>query len=178
MMFLKMFSQLFSGGSAPEVPTKPKPAKAAKPKAPPKAKASPKPKKPRKPKGPVPNEVERTHASGPFSETRDATPEPAPTKTTLEYDDVSNDGDAPPPPLDETDWTVSESGSVNSDDDEGYDASSMAMSEESHMCGSLGSNAASPSFLAGLGSSEGVRAIEKKRPPGISVTFDDDSWID
>ena len=175
-----MFSQLFSGGSAPELPTNPKKpkttAKAAKPKAPPKAKASPKPKKPRKPKGPVPNEVERTHASGPFLATREATPEPAPTKTTLEYDNVSNDEDAPPPPSDDADWTVSEGGSVNSDD-EGYDASSMAMSEDSHMCGSLGSNA-SPSFLAGLGSSEGVRAIEKKRPPGIAVTFDDDSWIE
>ena len=170
-----MFTTLFSG-VAPEPKGKAK-AKAkanppAKTPASPKPKPKPKPKPRKKPTGPVPVEIERTHASGPFTATREPTPEPAPAKT-LEYDDVSNDDDPPP---DDAEWTVSESGSVNSDGEEGYDVSSMAMSDD--VCGSLGSNP-SPKFgLAGLGSSEGTRAIEKKRPPGIMVTFDDDSWID
>lgn len=163
-----MFTQLFTGSAAPG----PEPTAKAKPKAKAKAKPKAKGKAKAKPAGPVPVEVERTHASGPFTATREPTPEPAPAQT-LEYDDVSNDED---PPADDAEWTVSESGSVDSGDEEGYEVSSMAMSDD--VCGSLGSNP-SPKFgLAGLGSSEGTRMVEKKRPPGIAVTFDDDSWIE
>lgn len=184
-MFCELFGVDTAQSKAPAKPAKAKaPAKAkpAKAKAPAEAKA----KTAKSKKAPKPASVTQI-ASGPFEATREKSPEPAPQRSgaALDYDDFAGpladplaDSLADPlaDPL-EDGWSE---GEAHEDEDPGdsdaeienYDATSMTMSED--LCGSVES---SPGFLNDF-SDRVTRIVEKKRPPGIAVTFDDDSWID
>jgi hypothetical protein len=100
----------------------------------------------------------------PFKHVRERSPEPAEVATQLEYEDLAPESD---------DWMLEDldppAEELTDDDEElNYEATSMT-DELEHVCGSVGS---SPGFFE-----RRVVSIDKKRPPGIAVTFDDDSWI-
>lgn len=149
-----MFSDLFKN---PEKKAK-KTAAVTKPK---------KPKNPKKPKKekdtvPVPSAAQQTTDYAPFDHVVEESPE-ATQAETLEYDIIEDElGSA---------WDEEE---CMEDSDAGseinYEATSIA-DETEQLCGSITS---SPGFMYEHRSVK----VEKKRPPGISITFDDDSWID
>lgn len=129
---------------------------------------NPKPTKVKKPKtkkkkGPEPQKAEQECA--PYEHIQEASPEPADVIDTLEYDLLQED---------EFDEWDAES-IVDSDVESNYDVSSMSRHDDDQPETLFGSVQSSPGFMSGLKSSV---TVEKKRPPGITVSFDDDSWIE
>jgi hypothetical protein len=118
--------------------------------------------KPRASKSVKPMAVDQLGA--PFEHVREASPEPADV-TQLEYDHL--EPDLEPPVNDE--WMDEElSEEYMTDEELNYEATSMT-EECDHVCGSIGS---SPGFFE-----RKTVKVGKQRPPGIAVTFEDDSWI-
>jgi len=122
-----------------------------------------KPKKKRE-QHPKPATVEQI-SSGPFTLKREKSPEPAPIPA-LDYEYLEE----------EDDWVQEEHEDFEEEchesDAETYDCTSMTMSEEDP--GIYGSVESSPGMYFGHRNV----VVEKKRPPGIALCFDDDSWID
>jgi hypothetical protein len=158
----EMFSELFSAAKAHPKPAAKKKTAKKKP-----AAAAPKKKK----AGPEPHSVDQECA--PFDHIEEASPEPAKVAT-LEYDILQEE--------DYNEWDVEEDEFQLSDDDESnYEVSSVSRNgdeddlEDEAPYGSIQS---SPGlFMQGLKSMSSVK-VEKKRPAGIAVSFDDDSWIE
>jgi hypothetical protein len=152
-----MFSELFAAKPAP-----PEKAKATK-----KKPAPPKKKKPKA--GPEPQKADQECA--PFEHVEEASPEPAKVAT-LEYDLLQEE--------DYNEWDADDEFQL-SDDESNYEVSSMSRNgddddilEDDVPYGSIQS---SPGlFMQGLKSTS--VQVEKKRPAGIAVSFDDDSWIE
>lgn len=131
---------------------------------PPVAKPPKAPKKPSKPKAkakkdPAPSTAQQP--SAPFEHVVETSPEAAEVEM-LEYEDI------------EEEWDVHEEDS-DAGSEVNYDATSIDPADaDDVLCGSIGS---SPGFMtAGVAGLRSVK-VEKKRPPGIAVSFDDDSWI-
>jgi len=143
-----MISHLFGKQT---VADHPKPAKVKKPK--------------KKKKGPEPRKAEQECA--PFEHVQEASPEPADVADTLEYDLLQED---------EFDEWDAES-TMDSDGESNYEVSSISRhDDDDHPDTLFGSVQSSPGFMSGLKPSSVT--VEKKRPPGIAVSFDDDSWIE
>lgn len=129
----------------------------------------PKPVKVKKPKkkkkGPEPRKADQECA--PFEHVQEASPEPADVADTLEYDLLQEDE------FDEWDAETT----MDSDGESNYEVSSVSRhDDDDHPDTLFGSVQSSPGFMSGLKSSSVT--VEKKRPPGIAVSFDDDSWIE
>lgn len=160
-----MFSELFN--TAKSHPTPPKKTAKKKASAPKKKSTTPKKKK----TGPEPHSADQECA--PFDHVEEASPEPAKVAT-LEYDVLQEE--------DCEDWDVDDEFQL-SDDESNYEVSSMSRDdgEEDDILDDevpYGSIQSSPGlFMQGLKSTSSVK-VEKKRPSGIAVSFDDDSWIE
>ena len=122
--------------------------------------------KPKKPKQQHPKAAaaEQTRAVAPFESVRETSPEPAPVEA-LEYDEIALEEFDDIPEADEYEEDAS-------DIEENYDATSMSLSDHEEPCGSL---ASSPGIFFARRVKE--PKDPKHRPPGIALTFDDDSWI-
>jgi hypothetical protein len=154
-----MFCQLF-GVEDKKPPPKAPPAK---PKPPPKkskkkAVAAPPPSLP----DPKPQNAEQECA--PFEHVEEASPEPADVAT-LEYDVLQEEEF-------EKEW---DEDFEHSDVESNYEVSSISRhdDDEDQADDLYGSIQSSP----GVFMKSSIK-VEKKRPPGIAVTFDDDSWIE
>ncbi len=145
-----MFSELFN--AQPLV----KPSKTKKPK---KTAAPPKKKKV---KGPEPQDAGQECA--PFDHVEETSPEPADIDT-LDYDVLQEEDDF---------------GDFQRSDDEesNYEVSSISRNDEDDLLDDLpyGSIQSSPGLF--MNEFKSSVKVEKKRPPGIALSFDDDSWID
>lgn len=153
-----MFCELFGVPQLPVAKAEPGKHSQAKP---PKAKPAKK-KAPKKPKTIVPMVMDQLGA--PFEHTIEDSPEPADIDQ-LEYESLEL------PTNDE--WMEEEiqlpEELTDDEDNDNYEATSMT-EDCDEVCGSIGST--SPGFFE-----KKIVKIEKLRPPGIAVTFDDDSWI-
>jgi hypothetical protein len=149
-----MLSQLFGGDLPPPKPH-------------PKKKSTTAARKKKEPKAAV---IEHQQPSAPFKHTREKSPEPAPVDT-LDHNDIE-DTTWSVPLEDDDEFAECRESDVEEDN---YDATSMTMSPEPE-AGSppYGSVESSPGFFLERRS----RDVSKKRPPGIALSFDDDSWID
>lgn len=153
-----MFSELFSAAKS-----HPTPAKSAK------KKKAPAPKKKKK-TGPEPHPADQECA--PFDHIEEASPEPAKVAT-LEYDLLQEE--------DYNEWDADDDFQL-SDDESNYEVSSVSRNgDDDDILDDevpYGSIQSSPGlFMQGLKSTSSVK-VEKKRPAGIAVSFDDDSWIE
>lgn len=153
-----MFCQLFGVDAQPHV-AKPKHAKTQAKKAP--KVTQRKTKKPNpKPKSqePEPQVIEN---GAPYEHVKEDSPDPC-EMDTLMYEELEQADQH------DDDWESE----VKDDESLNYDATSISEKEDSFGC----SVESSP----GMFFERKLRSviIEKKRPPGIAVTFDDDSWID
>lgn len=106
--------------------------------------------------GPKPRRASGQPAA-PFEYDSDPSPEPAEADT-LEYDWLEEEEHAA-------------TSDISEDDEPNYDATSLT--DDEFQCGSIDS---SPTFLHDV--NKRTIKIERHRPPGIAVTFDDESWID
>jgi hypothetical protein len=114
------------------------------------------------PKTPIaPSAAEQTAEFGPFEHVVEESPEAAVVENALDYEDIDI--------LDE-EWPDDCCSEVGSEIN--YEATSVDMSVDETEC--VGSMTSSPGFIFKRKSVE----VEKARPSGISLTFDDDSWID
>jgi hypothetical protein len=159
-----MFCQLFGvepGRGDAVVADKPAPPN---PKKAPKAPKVPKAPKAPKKKGPLPKATTEQQECAPFDHIEEASPEPAEILT-LQYEDIDVDEDA---------WLEEEHGLEESDTESNYEATSMT-EEDLHPALSCSVDS-SPGFL--LERPARTVKVDKKRPPGIAVTFDDDAWIE
>lgn len=121
-------------------------------------------KKPKKTKTIAPSAAEQTAEFGPFEHVIEESPEATLVENTLEYEDIDEEWE------DET-GACSDAGSeIN------YEATSVDMSVDDPE-DFVGSMSDSPGFFK-IKRKNGMVEVEKARPPGISLTFDDDSWID
>jgi hypothetical protein len=122
--------------------------------------SKPKPVKKPKKKTIIPSAAEQTADFGPFEHVVEGSPEATLVENALEYEDIDV--------IIDEEWPeecCSEAGSeIN------YEATSVDMSVDECDVGSMTS---SPGFFKRKSVD-----VEKARPPGISLTFDDDSWID
>jgi hypothetical protein len=82
---------------------------------------------------------------------------------TLDHQDILHD---------ESEWDNSDAGSECSGFDQQYDVSSITMDDDDGLCGSVQS---SPGIFDAFERRSVL--VEPKSPPGIPVTFDDESWI-
>ncbi len=106
----------------------------------------------------------KQHASAPFKATKEKSPEPAQADM-LDHEDIAG------PVEDVWDDDYSEEcKESDASDVEDYEVTSMTMSDEP-LCSSIDSS-------PGMFFERHVKVESKKRPPGIAVFFDDDSWID
>jgi hypothetical protein len=114
-----------------------------------------------KAKAVVPSAAEQTADFGPFEHVVEESPEATLVENTLEYEDIDIDEE----------WADDAGSDAGSEIN--YEATSVDMSVED-TDEFVGSMTSSPGFFTQKTSVE----VEKARPPGVSLTFDDDSWID
>ena len=122
--------------------------------------------KKKKAQQPKPAAAEQKRTAAPFKSVREKSPEPAEVPDVLEYDTIVAEVD---------DWAEDEEcrESEARSEDDNYDVTSMTMSEpEPEPEGTFGSVDSSPGVFF-------ERRVKdpKKRPAGIALAFDDDSWI-
>jgi hypothetical protein len=124
------------------------------PQPPPQPKVTKKPKRVTPTTTPQPSHAEQHGA--PFKHVEHPSPEPA------EYDGIHGD--------DWSDVDDDDAGFSSSEEIDAYEGGTTSVAaDDFELTGSIGS---SPGFFE-----RSVQKLEKKRPPGIAVTFDDDSWI-
>jgi len=120
--------------------------------------------KKKKAQQPKPAAAEQKRTAAPFKSVREKSPEPAAVPDVLEYDTIVTEVD---------DWAEDEEcrESEAGSGDDNYDVTSMTMSEPEPE-GTFGSVDSSPGVFF-------ERRVKdpKKRPAGIALAFDDDSWI-
>lgn len=119
----------------------------------------------KKKKAPEPTQAAGQEDAAPFQAPRERSPEPMPIP---EYKELEEDNDVAP---DDDEWDECRESDKGSDSDDNYDATSITMSED-NVVGSLES---SPGLFF---ERRKTKEKQQQRPPGIQLSFDDDSWID